>query len=66
MRHWKWLSLACVPLAFVAATAQQPRTFKTRLAPVPIDVSMQATIAVPRSRRVIVDRAAGGKVSLKV
>ena len=45
MRHWKWLSLACVPLAFVAVAAQQPKTFKTRLAPVPIDVSMQATIA---------------------
>jgi hypothetical protein len=45
MRHRKWLSLACVPLAFVAAAAQQPKTFKTRLAPVPIDVSMQATIA---------------------
>jgi len=45
MRHRKWFSLACVPLAIVAAAAQQPRTFKTRLAPVPIDVSMQATIA---------------------
>ena len=45
MRHSKWLSLACVPLAFAAAAAQQPKTFKTRLAPVPIDVSMQATIA---------------------
>jgi hypothetical protein len=45
MRHSKWLSLAFVPLAFVAATAQQSKTFKTRLAPVPIDVSMQATIA---------------------
>ena len=33
MRHSKWLSLACVPLVFVAATAQQPRTFKTRLGP---------------------------------
>jgi hypothetical protein len=29
----------------VALTAQQPRTFKTRLSPVPIDVSMQATVA---------------------
>ena len=46
MRHSKWLSLVCIPLvAIVAATAQQPKTFKTRLAPVPIDVSMQATIA---------------------
>ena len=45
MRLSKWLSLSFVPLAFVASTAQQSRTFKTRLAPVPIDVSMQATIA---------------------
>jgi hypothetical protein len=45
MRHSKWLSLSFIPLAFVAATAQQSKTFKTRLAPVPIDVSMQATIA---------------------
>ena len=46
MRHLKWLSLTFVPLiGLVALTAQQPRTFKARLSPVPIDVSMQATIA---------------------
>lgn len=46
MRHSKWLSLTCIPLiGFVALTAQQPKTFKARLSPVPIDVSMQATIA---------------------
>jgi hypothetical protein len=46
MRHSKWLSVTLVPLFAVAAlTAQQPRTFKARLSPVPIDVSMQATIA---------------------
>jgi len=31
--------------AGVAAAAQSSRTFKTRLSPVPIDVSMQSTIA---------------------
>ena len=46
MRHSKWLSLPFVPLiGLVALGAQQPRTFKARLSPVPIDVSMQATIA---------------------
>ena len=46
MRHSKWLSLTFIPLiGFVALTAQQPKTFKARLSPVPIDVSMQATIA---------------------
>jgi CHRD domain len=46
MRHSNWLSLTFIPLiGFVALTAQQPKTFKARLSPVPIDVSMQATIA---------------------
>ncbi len=46
MRHSKWLSLPFIPvLGLVALTAQQPRTFKTRLSPVPLDVAMQATIA---------------------
>ena len=45
MRHSNWLSLACVPLLAVVAAAQPPKAFKTRLAPVPIDVSMQATVA---------------------
>lgn len=45
MRHSKWLSLAFVPLLATVSAAQPPRTFKTRLAPVPIDVSMQATVA---------------------
>jgi hypothetical protein len=42
MRHLKWLCLICLPAALAA---QQPKTFKGRLSPVPIDVSMQATIA---------------------
>ena len=46
MRHATWLSLTFIPLiGIVALTAQQPKTFKARLSPVPIDVSMQATIA---------------------
>jgi hypothetical protein len=46
MRHSKCLSLTFILLVgFVALTAQQPHTFKARLSPVPIDLSMQATIA---------------------
>ncbi len=46
MRHPKWLSLSVIPLlGIVALTAQQPKTFKARLSPVPIDVAMQATVA---------------------
>lgn len=46
MRHSKWLTAAFIPvLGLVSLTAQQPRAFKARLSPVPIDVSMQATIA---------------------
>ena len=46
MRHSKWLSLTFIPLiGIVALTAQQPKTFKARLSPVPIDISLQATIA---------------------
>jgi hypothetical protein len=46
MRHPNWLSLSVILLVgFVALTAQQPKTFKGRLSPVAIDVSMQATIA---------------------
>ena len=46
MRHAKWLALACIPLiSGLVVIAQQPKAFKARLSPVPIDVSMQATIA---------------------
>jgi len=46
MRHLKRFTLALMPLmGLVALTAQQPKTFRGRLSPVPIDVSMQATIA---------------------
>jgi hypothetical protein len=46
MRHPKWLVFAFLPLVSVAALmAQQPKTYRTRLSPVPIDVSMQATVA---------------------
>ena len=42
MRHATWLLILCSAVLLVG---QQPKPFKTRLAPVPIDVSMQATIA---------------------
>jgi hypothetical protein len=46
MRCSKWLSLLVIPAAgLVVVTAQQPKTFKARLSPVPIDVAMQATVA---------------------
>ena len=46
MLHWKWFSLQFIVLiGVVALQAQQPKTFKARLSPVPIDLSMQATIA---------------------
>jgi hypothetical protein len=46
MRPSKWLSVLIVPAVGLAVvTAQQSKTFKARLSPVPIDVSMQATIA---------------------
>ena len=46
MHHSTWLSFAFLPLiGAVALTAQQPKTYRARLSPVPIDVSMQATIA---------------------
>ena len=47
MRLSMWLSVPIVAAAVGAGvlTAQQPRNFKARLSPVPIDVSMQATIA---------------------
>ncbi len=47
MRLSMWLSVPIVAAVVGAGvlSAQQPRNFKARLAPVPIDVSMQATIA---------------------
>ena len=42
MRRITWLLVLCSSAFLIA---QQPKTFRTRLAPVPIDVSMQATIA---------------------
>jgi hypothetical protein len=46
MRHSTWLSTAFIPVfGLVALTAQQPRSFKARLSPVPLDLSMQAAIA---------------------
>ena len=46
MGHRTRFPLALIPLiGVVALSAQQPKTFKARLSPVPIDVAMQATIA---------------------
>lgn len=48
MRPSQWLSvlMLVVPAAGLAiVTAQQPKTFKARLSPVPIDLAMAATIA---------------------
>src|SRR5947209_10235012 len=46
MRHAQWLPLPIFALVCIAVlTAQAPKTFKGRIAPVPIDVSMQATVA---------------------
>jgi hypothetical protein len=46
MRPSKWLAVLILSAVGVAGlTAQQPRTFKGRLSPVPIDVAMQATVA---------------------
>ena len=44
MPHSKWLSLPFVAALGVCLLAQ-PKTFKARLSPVPIDISMQANIA---------------------
>jgi len=46
MRHAQWLPLPIFALVCAAVlTAQASKTFKGRIAPVPIDISMQATIA---------------------
>jgi len=45
MPQSKWLSLAFVAALGVGLPAQQPKNFKARLSPVPIDISMQANIA---------------------
>ena len=46
MRHSKWFVFVCLPLiGAVTLTAQPPKTYRARLSPVPIDVSMQATVA---------------------
>jgi CHRD domain len=39
------IPLVCVAFGYASVSAQPSRTFKTRLSPVPIDVSMQSTIA---------------------
>ena len=41
----KWLSLSLVAVLGASLFAQQPKAFKARLSPVPIDLSMQANVA---------------------
>jgi len=46
MRHAKWCLLTVFLLAGAdSPDAEQAKTYKARLSPVPIDVSMQATVA---------------------
>ena len=46
MRYAKWCLLTMLLLAGAdSLTAQQTKTYKARLSPVPIDLSMQATVA---------------------
>jgi len=46
MRPSKWLLLTLLPLVgTITLTAHQPKNYRARLSPVPIDVSMQATVA---------------------
>jgi len=49
MPHSKWLSLpfaaVLTALGVGGLLAQQPKTYKARLSPVPIDIAMQATVA---------------------
>ena len=62
MRKSKWLSLPFVALLAAAApVAQQPKNFKARLSPVPIDIAMQANIAGAGS---ITGVLAGNKLTL--
>src|SRR3954471_14665379 len=46
MRLSKWMSPVFICLIGAAAlTAQQPKSYRARLSPVPLDVAMQATVA---------------------
>jgi hypothetical protein len=62
MRHSKWLSLTLAAVFGAGGlAAQQPRTFKARLSPVPIDIAMQANIAGAGSIAVVLT---GNKLAL--
>jgi len=45
MRRLSIAAAACVLAASAISSAQAPKTFKARLTPVPIDLSMQSTVA---------------------
>ena len=49
MPHSKWLSLPFVAALGVGLLAQQPKTFKARLSPVPIDIVSVLRSVVPVS-----------------
>lgn len=62
MHHAQWLWLPIfASLGIAVLSAQAPKTFKGRLAPVPIDVSMQATIA---GSGAVTATLSGAKVSI--
>ena len=43
--HSRWLSIALIAVLTVPGLTQGARTFKARLSPVPIDLTMQSTVA---------------------
>lgn len=63
MRYPKRLAIAILSgvVGLASISAQSPKTFKARLAPVPIDISMQATIAGSGSVTAVL---AGSKVQI--
>lgn len=62
MRHSQWLWLPILALVGAAGLlAQQPKTFKGRLSPVPIDLAMQANVAGSGSMTGVL---AGNKLTL--
>ena len=61
MRQVKTAAAVLVTLAAIAAHAQGSKTYKVRLAPVPIDLTMQATVAGTGSATAVL---AGSKLTI--
>ena len=64
MRLSRWQSvliLIASAAGFVVVTAQQPKTFRARLSPVPIDLAMAATVAGSGSVTAVLT---GGRLSM--